>query len=291
YNAALAGTDLTVELQAFHQVFLESAAQGISMFASSGDSGAYDTSGLVPGLSNELTVDAPASDPAITAAGGTTTPYTITAADFGAPGTGSYTVSQQQAWGWDGLQSFYDANVAPGVSLFSTGSGGGVSVYWPAPWYQQGYAGTQTSAAGQTITYDDGVDPVQTLITLPAGYHGRNVPDVSADADPFSGYLIYAQGEWLNSYGGTSFVAPQLNGVTALLRQRTHGRVGLLNGMLYRFAAAERARSRTPAPVVDVTAGDNWYYDGVAGYDAATGVGVLDVSNFANAVVTESGCD
>jgi subtilase family serine protease len=198
-------------------------------------------------------------------------------------------VSKEQVWGWDGLQDFLNADVAPGFSLFSTGSGGGVSVYWSAPWYQQGYPGVKTSASGQVITYDPpGSDAgTQTLLTMPAGYKGRNVPDVSADADPFSGYLIYAEGGWYNSYGGTSFVAPQLNGVTALLRQRTRSRLGLENGMLYRYA---EQRSRTPS-VVDITAGDNWYYKGIPGYDAATGVGVLDVNNYANQVASESGCD
>ncbi|MGD0530298.1 MAG: S53 family peptidase, partial [Polyangiaceae bacterium] len=237
YNAALNGTDFTIELQAFHQAFLEAAAQGISTFASSGDSGAYDyAENGIPGLSNVLSVDAPASDPAITAAGGTTTPYTVNDAYFGVTGTASYTVTKEQVWGWDGLQTFFDANIAPGYSLFSTGSGGGVSVYWPVPWYQQGYPGVQESASGQVITYNDGVDPVQTLLDVPANYKGRNVPDVSADADPFSGYLLYVDGQWQNGWGGTSFVAPQLNGVTALLRQKTHGRVGLLNAAFYRYA-------------------------------------------------------
>jgi hypothetical protein len=43
--------------------------------------------------------------------------------------------------------------------------------------------------------------------------------------------------------------------------------------------------------VVDITAGDNWYYDGVPGYEPAAGVGVLDVNNFASALAGESGCE
>ena len=49
--------------------------------------------------------------------------------------------------------------------------------------------------------------------------------------------------------------------------------------MLYRFAGHDRA-------VMDVTAGDNWFYDGVKGYDAASGVGTLDVAAFAETVAS-----
>lgn len=284
YEAALnGGTDLTSELYAFHQVFLEGAAQGISIFAAAGDSGAYDTSGQIPGSSNPLTVDSPASDPAITAAGGTTTPYTVTGADFGDSSvTASYSVTSEQVWGWNGLQSYLNANDVGGQndwSLFSTGGGGGVSVLWDVPWYQDGYPGQRRSEPNQALTTTDPTTgTVTTLLQLPASYEGRNVPDVSADADPFSGYLVYQGGRWTAGYGGTSFVAPQMNGVSALVRQRAGGRVGLWNPMLYRFARGRRGVVR------DVRAGDNWFYQGVRGYDPASGVGSLDVDRFARAV-------
>jgi subtilase family serine protease len=296
-NSALTGGDFTAELTAFHQAFLEGAAQGISMFAAAGDDGAYDSSGLIPGLSNPLTVDVPGSDPAITAAGGTTTPVTINGNIFGGPTTANnYVVSKEQVWGWDGFQSFLDANdVAPegtSWSFFSTGGGGGVSSFWPAPYYQQGYPGQRLTQPGQAVTYTDSTGATQTLLTLPAHFAGRNTPDISADADPFSGYLIYStpDGGWNDYYGGTSFVAPQMNGVSALVRQRAGGRVGLWNPMLYRFAQENRRGNVT---VVDITAGDNWYYDGVPGYEPAAGLGVLDVQKFADAVATSSGagCD
>ena len=41
------------------------------------------------------------------------------------------------------------------------------------------------------------------------------------------------------------------------------------------------------APVTDITAGDNWFYNGVKGYDQATGVGVLDVAALADAIASE----
>lgn len=291
YDAALNdGTDLTSELQAFHQAFLEGAAQGISMFAASGDSGAYD-SGRVPGYSGPLTVDSPASDPAITAAGGTTTAYTISGAALGDPSvTATFSVTGEQVWGWDSLQAYLNANAVDGQTtwnLFSTGGGGGVSVSWPAPWYQDDYPGIRRSEPNQSLTSTDPTTgTVTTLLTLAAHYAGRNVPDVSADADPFSGYLVYdtPDGGWQAGYGGTSFVAPQMNGVSALLRQRAGGRVGLWNPMLYRFARKARGG------VSDVAAGDNWFYKGVRGYDPGSGVGSLDVDAFTRAV-TRGDCE
>ena len=284
FNSALTGGDYTAELEAFHQAFLEGAAQGISIFAASGDQGAYETTTLGPGFSTPLAVDSPASDPAITATGGTTTPVTL---DLGGPT--NLVVSQEQVWGWDYLQNYCVANNLPlpaGYSswnevFFSTGSSGGVSSYWSAPYYQEGYPGLRVTQPGQVLTYT-AEGGTETLLSLPAHFPGRNVPDISADADPYSGYLVLstADGGWNAYYGGTSFVAPQMNGVAALVRQRTGGRVGLWNPMLYRFA--ERARSG----LVDITAGDNWYYAGVRGYEPAAGLGVLDVAKLANEVAS-----
>jgi subtilase family serine protease len=272
YFAALeGGVDYTNEMLAFHQVFLESAAQGISVFAASGDSGAIDTFGILDGA--PLTVDYPASDPAITAAGGTTVPATM---DFGfaAP----LVVTTEQVWGWDYLDNYFGANgVDISDEVFPTGGGGGVSVFWPRPAYQNGVGGMHTSEPGQTLAAGG-----QTLMTLPSHFAGRNVPDASLNADPETGYIVYStsDGGLIDFYGGTSFVAPQLNGITALLSQSAGGRLGLLNPMLYRAKAHSGAFR-------DITAGDNWFYQGVAGYDPGAGLGVLDVANLANAIAND----
>jgi subtilase family serine protease len=274
FNSALSGADYTSELVAFHQAFLESAAQGISLFAASGDSGAYDAAGIVPGMTDALTTDVPASDPAITAAGGTTLPYSVnfTATDPG------FSVTHEQVWGWGSLQAYLVANVDPGYAgaLFPVGGGGGVSSFWAAPDYQREVQGRRVTEANQAFSIGG-----QTLLTLPSRFAGRNVPDVSANADPMSGYLLYStpDGGWLAGYGGTSFVAPQLNGVSALIRQRAGTRVGLWNAALYRAASQRRNNS---GAVVDVTGADNWFYNGVSGYEPGAGVGVIDASKLAN---------
>ena len=76
--------------------------------------------------------------------------------------------------------------------------------------------------------------------------------------------------------GGTSFVAPQLNGITALAVQGLGGRVGLLNNVVYGLGINGSD---------DIAAGDNWGYNGVSGYDNAAGNGVLNASKLADSLL------
>jgi subtilase family serine protease len=111
---------------------------------------------------------------------------------------------------------------------------------------------------------------------------------VSADADPLSGYLLYEpsfagigeptlQGDW----GGTSFVAPQFNGSTAVIDSYLGHRVGLWNPNLYAFAAGPNSPV-TPLNHLGIS-NDNLFFTGNSGqqYNPATGLGVPDLSKFA----------
>jgi subtilase family serine protease len=288
YFAALNnGVDETGQLRAFHQAFLELAAQGISTFASAGDSGAYDAnSGFnqsfinIP-INNVLSVDSPASDPAITAAGGTTLPITLTLKNP-PPNTPPLVVSTQQVWGWDYLQNYLVKYLGPKYenALFPAGGGGGVSIFWRLPDYQEKTPGIRRSEPYQSV-----VSQNQDLFNLPAHFRGRNLPDVALNADPESGYILVSteDGGVLPGYGGTSFVAPQLNGISALISQALGGRrIGLWNPMLYRFQLFYGYGKASP--FVDITQGDNWFYSGVPGYEPGAGLGVLDVTKLTLAV-------
>jgi kumamolisin len=269
------------DLRAFHSIFLEAAVQGQSLFAAAGDSGAYDTvrdlgAGTAPGdYSAPLTVDSPASDPFITAAGGTTTPYSYAFA--GGP---TEQITQESVWGWDYIQNYFNTYVGPNViNLFSTGGGGGVSVYWHTPFYQVFTNGIQRSQPNQSLVYYDPSAGPTTQLILPSRFSGRNVPDISLNADPETGYIFVStyDGGLNSGEGGTSFVAPQLNGITALLRQSSGHRIGLWNPQVYaiqnifgygRFSAFNSIR-----------AGDNWFYYGQPRYNQGAGIGSLDVAN------------
>jgi kumamolisin len=276
-GAAVTDTTDVGDLMALHQLFMEAAAQGQSVFAATGDSGAYDTveklgTGTDIGFFNApLAVDSPASDPYITAAGGTTRPFT-----FNIPGGADEIFSKEGVWGWRYVQDYFEANFGASFNTFATGSGGGVSVYWPMPSYQLLTSGIKKSESGQALVFNDPDNGPTTLVQLPSKFRGRNLPDVSLNADPNTGYLIVSSGALVSGEGGTSFVAPQLNGISALLRQSAGHRVGLLNSQMYlmQFALGYGSLS----PFADVKTGDNWFYDGKAGYEPGAGIGTLDVA-------------
>jgi subtilase family serine protease len=285
---ALRGTDVTAEFAAFHQAFLEAAAQGISVFVASLDNGAYDInqSGFNASFSNTLSVDHPSDDPAVTAAGGTTLPVVLTAG----PGTPDLVVPTEQVWAWDYIENYLVALFGD-VSLhaeFPFGTGGGVSVVFDVPWYQKRTPGIRTSEPNQSVVLFPQSPTPQHLLDLPAGFAGRNVPDISANADPETGYLVVSSidGGLISGFGGTSFVAPQLNGVSALISQQVGTRLGLWNPMLYRYQ--RDLMGSASSPIVDITGGTNWFYAGVPGYEPGAGLGVLNVANLAAAIARDA---
>ena len=281
-------------LKAAHELFVKAAVQGQSMVAAAGDQGAYDVFGEVddngvpimpPNYTVPLSVDYPASDPAITAAGGTTLAGTQTNATSSGPFV--IDIPEERVWGWDYLVPLCNSlGLSPiDCGIYPAGGGGGVSVFFPRPWYQQTLAGVRRSEPQQVLIDEISVPP-EIVFALPVHFSGRNVPDVSMNADPNTGYVIYytsdVSGFGIYPYfGGISFVAPQLNGVTALLDQNANHRLGVLNGALYLAAGLPGAyRGRRP-PLHDITEGDNWFYSGRRGYSPAAGIGTLDVSNLA----------
>lgn len=116
----------------------------------------------------------------------------------------------------------------------------------------------------------------------------REVPDVSADADPNTGYAMYCtvtnagcpSAGWIN-VGGTSAGAPLWAGSTALINQylQSQGkpRVGFASPTLY---ALFNAQQQYPA-FHDVTSGNNLYYPATSNYDLASGMGSPDTYNIA----------
>lgn len=267
------------DLRAFHKLFLEAAAQGQSVFAAAGDSGAYDVNAYFAdavGYSVPLSVDSPASDPYITAAGGTTVPYSY------AFGNGpEESITQESVWGWDYIQNYYATYLNQGVSLFSEGGGGGVSVYWPTPFYQRATASIQTSQPEQAVVFCDLLGHCTTILNMPSGFAGRNLPDISLDADPETGYVYVSttDGGLKSGEGGTSFVSAQLNGINALLRQSVGHRIGWWNPQIY--ALQNILGYGRFSPFRSVRGGDNWFYQGAPRYNPGAGIGSLDVAKLA----------
>ncbi|HWT06422.1 MAG TPA: S53 family peptidase, partial [Xanthomonadales bacterium] len=129
--------------------------------------------------------------------------------------------------------------------------GGGISEFFPVPSWQ---ANAKVPPSGN-----------------PSHHAGRGVPDVSADADPNSGYNVRVDGTDM-VIGGTSAVAPLWAGLLALYNQSLGKRVGFINPLLYANAGSFR----------DIVTGnnDNTHlgrgYSAGPGWDAASGIGVAD---------------
>jgi kumamolisin len=139
-----------------HVIFKQAAAQGIPIFAASGDDGAYDCKEPEPDGEHHHgdpvqtpgkgqppakvmpAVDYPGSDPCVVAVGGTNLFL-----------KSNFTRSNEGAW---------------------TGSGGGASDQWPRPVWQ----------TGKGLPKND----------------RRNSADVSLAADPWTGYAVYFEGVW-----------------------------------------------------------------------------------------------
>jgi subtilase family serine protease len=211
---ALAGS---VSPAAESTLFQEAAVQGQSLLAAAGDEGSDDCG------SHQQSVDDPASQPWVTAVGGTSLRY------FG-----------DTVWN-DGLGA----------------TGGGVSRLWARPAYQNG---TGQPRAGSC--------PSSTSAC-------REVPDISVDGDPATGYIAYYLGAW-RTVGGSSVSAPTFAALVALADASAacggHS-IGFLNPALYRAAAGGYA-----ADFRDITSGNNSYdsvpgFAAAAGYDMASGLG------------------
>lgn len=279
---ASTGQETSQYAEAFNQLYMEAAAQGISMFAAAGDSGAYDSE---KSASYELSVDEPADSPYITAAGGTTLPWQGT---FKTGATSS--VTKERAWGWDYLYPVLDSYglySSGKLDDYFTGGGGGFSKQFATPYYQEGISGVNTFTGVQQWVGSNPQGPLllnvtrqTTPTTLTGTGSGRNVPDIAMDADPYTGYNIYIDGQ-MSSIGGTSIVAPQLAGICALINDNNKTQVGFWNPQIYKFA---KSKNSPLNPLTDTgTSNDNIFYTGTKGtiYNQATGLGTPDITKLA----------
>jgi kumamolisin len=144
-------------------------------------------------------------------------------------------------------------------SQHPAGSGGGLSSVARRPSYQSG--------PGASNHYSNGK---------------RQVPDVAADADPNTGYVIYTVNSndspgW-GVVGGTSPSAPFWASFAAIVNQAVGRRIGFLNPTLYELG--QKASTFSSPPFHDVTQGSNLYYPATAGWDFATGWGSFDGAAF-----------
>jgi subtilase family serine protease len=237
-------------------IFEQAASQGQTILAAAGDDGSTGCLPDGPPDAHKLAVLDPASQPHVIGVGGTS----ITSS------------GGQVVWN--------------NSSIENGAGGGGLSVDHCMPSYQDHksvpgliskYSKKDASKCGKKVPYL------------------REVPDVSADANPETGYVIYHDGGWL-AIGGTSAAAPLWAAAAAITdaspfcKDYAAGAAGVQPPGLYEIALdATSYIYRAGHVLTDITSGNNDYtpsgykaglYPATKGYDMATGLGTPIVGGF-----------
>jgi kumamolisin len=309
-----AGRASATYARSFDEAYLELAAQGQTSFTAAGDSGAYAASDDLG--TKDLSVGNPGDSPWTTSAGGTTLAGSIPVS-----GAVSVRIPAERTWGWDWMWPYFRQFASPANSrkfrsekAFITqsvvGGGGGFSTDEATPPYQLSMPGVHSFSAVPYLSPAGYADnhglmlptqwrlwagsvsadtPAPAVVT--GHRNGREVPDLAADGDPYTGYEVYFSGfrgrKLQPGWGGTSFVAPQLAGSAAVIDSYVGHRVGFWNPFIYRLAASRKS----PFTPLDASGpgNDNLYYTGTKGniYNVGSGLGTPDLARLAQAFASE----
>lgn len=206
------------------------------------------------------------------------------AVDYAVKTVGAKQVSM--SWGGSEFSSeaSYDSHFnKTGVSFFASSGDNGAGVMWPAcvP-YVVAVGGTtlQLDSAGNIISETawsgsgGGVSAYETKPSWQGSWQSttkRTVPDVSYNADPYTGFPVYITNYngstgWI-MVGGTSAGAPQWAAQQALVNAARTTSLSNTASAAYSIAGSNYA-----ADFRDITSGSNGYAAG-AGYDYVTGLG------------------
>jgi subtilase family serine protease len=262
----------TASLLNLRHALIAASANHVTVLASSGDGGTSNALKVPtknPNLIPYPSVEWPASDPLVTAVGGTyvcTDPVTGTGVDSVDPPSPCQTNPGVREVGW-------------------IDSGGGYSILFPQPAFQNTlppgstYVGSSVGAPGPNSNM-------------------RGVPDIAFQASARTGPLVYMTEPATTSsgtgcgganpcsigwyvVGGTSCSAPQWAGLIAVADQIAGSDLGYINPALYQIAANP---AKYAADFFDVTVGNNQTtsipgYSASLGWDAVTGLGTPNAAN------------
>jgi subtilase family serine protease len=233
-------------------LFEQANSQGQTVFAAAGDTGSTGCLRSGGPDASKLEVQDPSSQPYVIGVGGTTA-----------------TSTAETVWNESALEL--------------GAGGGGLSTVWCMPSYQY-----QTAVPGLVNSHSKKNSGCPTA----EGQYVREVPDVTADADPETGYVIYFSGSW-TAIGGTSAAAPLWAAIAALIDASPFcsdygsGDAGVLPQGLWDTASVDHSYIYSggkdePEIVSDITQGNNDYtpsgytgglYPATTGYDQASGLG------------------
>ncbi len=259
-------------LNQLRQAFVDAQANNITVLASSGDGGTtniYKEPVKSPGVIPYPSIIWPASDPLVTAVGGTylcTNAVTGTSVDSASPPSNCQTTPPVREVGW-------------------VDSGGGYSILFPRPTFQS--------------TLPTGSHFVGSSVGAPApNTNMRGIPDVAYQASSRTGVLVYMTEPATTTsgtgcgganpcsigwyvVGGTSCGSPQWAGLVAIADQIAGRDLGYINPKLYQIASNPTQYAKD---FNDVTTGNNQTssipgYSASTGWDAVTGLGTPNAAN------------
>ena len=243
-------------LLALRSAYFNAFLHQVTVLAASGDAGSTDyTDPSATDLFTHPVTSWPPSDPLVTGVGGT---------QLQLDANGNRT-APDQVWNDTfntSLNEVFFGDDGPNALA----GGGGKSVVFPRPWYQNGVA---------RVT----------------GRH-RGVPDVSMSGacsglvDAYQSFDGSGGPGWY-VYCGTSEATPMFAGIVAMADQVAHHSLGLINPALYALSAHHASG------LVDITTGNNTVaftqnstlytvpgFSAGPGYDLASGVGTVDAARF-----------
>ena len=228
-------------------LFAQAAAQGQTIVAASGDGGSSDCYNPSPMVGSDTSLQV--DDPA-------DQPYVTGAGGTSLQSAGS--TPTETVW-----------NSGPGTGA----GGGGVSSDFAQPVWQGGPGVGAAPATSQCGTVGRS--------------SCREVPDVSALADPNHGFIYFWQGAW-GVAGGTSVASPLWAALLTVIDQGQPSSVGFVNPSLYACGASA---------FNDVTTGNNdlfplasVHYPATSGYDLASGWGSPVATALQSELTTPSNC-
>ena len=232
----------------------------VTVLAASGDSGAADVEYDGSTYYDFPVTSWPDSDPLVTGVGGT---------ELHLDAAGNHTAPDSV---WNDTYDTETAGFGGGIAPSPLAGGGGKSIMFARPAYQNGVAkivGAQRGVpdVSMSAACDGAVSTYQSFAGQPAGWYPTC---------------------------GTSEATPLFAGVVALADQFAGHPLGLINPALYALSAA-----RAPG-IVDITTGNNTVsyiqdhkrytvtgFTAKRGYDLASGVGTVNVAKFVPELVAE----
>lgn len=243
----------TAALEKLRHAFKSAPSHNVSVLASTGDFGNGNVAKTPVGGSNPHplipfpNVAWPASDPLVTAVGGTylcMDAATGKVVDSSPPSGQCPLYPGQREVGW-------------------IAGGGGFSSVFAKPSYQNTLPPGSNTTANVNNT--------------------RGIPDVAMEASSRTGVLVYGNGSWF-VVGGTSVSSPCFAGIVAIADQVNGAPLGFLNNALYAIGANP---ARYANDFFDITTGNNDQYQNPqdpnygasTGWDPVTGLGTPNAFN------------